>query len=446
MPTLQLKYGDLTLDILEAWGESLDWPVQAEAVPGSWAGCAFARRPAPRRITVQGFIGRSGGDPSEVFRADFDEFLRSLNQTFEDSKRSDNALWELWAFDDRCIRCRPISFTYEHLDGLPWAARFTAQFVAPDPRWYSSASSNVTAWGLLTGTSNWCSIGISQPSTAPTEPWCEWRGSGATSFALVNRHKNVLRNGNLRTEPDTETSGAVPYWGHAIVSEVRSGYRHNIYGEDFGEAWITQDSGTATSQNWYQDVPLTEPGSQWTFTCKLGTKQMAADSYAFLRLHCLGANDVSIDVIDSSTWTSAVLGETTLTASGLIPDGTQWVRAIIYCRIPTGGYTHFYWKWAQLERGPTATTFEYKEPDRLEFQPWAAFGTSAVARLDHKEGVASWALESENYSSSNLLHYLTDGNFWSLDPGANEILLEAGSPTGSSQSLDIHWNEAYWGK
>ncbi len=455
MPTLQLKYGDLILEVVEAWSESLDWPVEAETVPGSWAGIAFARRPAPSRITLTGFIASQESDPTAQHRADYGALLRQVNNTVEDSKRSSDAAWELWHFDDRFIKCRPLSFTYEHIDGLPWASRFTMQLIAPDPRWYSASTSNCVQWGNYVAGSNYLSMGTSLPGDAPCEPWFDLFASECTSVAVVNRFKNVLKNGNLRDDAIPAGAGVPPAWRQVHVSGDYT-YAIRQFDEDFGRAWvnITQSIG-ATTNGWYQDVLLTEPGTAWTFSSSVVIPVMEANSEAYLRLHYFGAGNVSLDVTDSTpvigpqydyegTWTVT-------TPAGGCPNGTQMVRAIIYVRSTdavNGSFIRFSWKWAQLERGEVASDFEYKEPERLEFvHPGAGYGTSMNMRLDARFATAEYVYQGTGgFGGSNILSNISDGNFWSLDPGPNELLFEWGLPSGVSQTVDVKWRDAWWGK
>ncbi len=444
MAALQLKYGDLTLDVIEAWSESLDWPVDAHSVPSNWAGVALSRRAAPRRISIRGAVADNTGDITESHRLGLGQLIARINESVENSKRNTKALWQLWFFNDRYILCRPISFSFEHVESTIWASRFSAEFVAADPRWYAAGSSNAIM--TVGGTSVWASLGTSLPGYAPTEPRLHYRAFGASQFALTNRFKNVINNAMLR-ERDSGSGGVPLHWSVSTENggEVHTMHFYEIWGDTYGKAWLNHLGLLEGESFLYQDVMMTEPGSVWSLSALIGIEDMA---YAKVQNYHLGLDFLSATKAHLADWqstgTSASWTEQTLTIlNKTAPPGTQWVRPMFVAQSTTGYGTSGYLRWMQLERAASNTPFEYKQPENITFTS-TQFPARFDAWVDCREGRAAYLTRSGDGAQSALLAALTDGNFWSLDPGANELVLEAYGAT--SQSVDLEWENAWWAK
>ena len=439
--TLSLKYGDLVLDDrLEAWSEALDWGTDARVVPGAWAGVANARRMQGRRITVSGFIGQNVADPLTQHQADLSSTIANINASVEDSRRTGKALWQLWFHDDRYILCRPTSFTVEHIDGVPWASRFTATFVCPDPRWYAASGSSRSF--VMGGSSAFASMQVSNPGDAPTEPRFYYQFTGTSQLALTNRYKNLLANAMFRDGSGT-VAGVPTGWART----GGAGYTQHVFdqwGDSYGKVWIENPLGTAGGRYIQQTVKMTEPETGWTLSGSVFLESLSGTSaYYRLQLEFLDQSESILATSNSASLTTVGTKQSVVVANAVAPQGTQYIRSSFAGEFTAGGTGRAYAEWLQLERGTTNTTLDAQEQETLTLT-YAPSG-SVHAWLDLRYGKGYYVTTSASGNPTDLVPYLTAGRFWSYAAGSNELLVEAGgSPSG--QALTAYWDATWWGK
>ena len=363
---LQLKIGDLTLTVIETWGEAVDWPTRAAAIPGNWAGIMMARKPEPRSIRLSGFIGQDAADLLAQHRSDYSDFVAALNDLTRNSRRTDDGLWELWHEGDRYIRVLPVSFVPESEGNVSWATRFTCQLIAADPRWYSSSWS--TSQPTLVGSSNWHSIALNNYGDAPTNPAIYYQLDAGTAVTFTNRRRNVIANALFR-EGVSATAGVPKAWTGDTQVGVAYQHIYRRFYERWGRAYINLLSTTGNDGQFYQDIKVSESGSVWSLSAVVRTLTLTGTTPEFhIRMRFLGSNGVSLAVADSATITTDDTESTLTVLNQTAPVGTHYIRVYFMGSRQLGDSGRAYCRAIQLERGAVNTTFEYQAHSTMTFQ------------------------------------------------------------------------------